>query len=93
MKEQTTKEWLIERMKIHKIRIDEYQVKIMAKIWDYLVENEKFDYTGHDLRRMLKIKLSYYYQVQMALFRLEQLGLINEKRLIGNQSSYQVSTW
>lgn len=89
----TTKEWLIEQMKISKIPVREYQVKIMAKIWDYLVENEKFDYTGHDLRRMLKIKLSYYTQVQMALFRLQQLGLIKEIRTIEKQTSYQVSTW
>jgi len=93
MKKQTTKEWLIELMKRHKMQIHQNQVNVMAKIWDYLVENEKFDYTGHDLRRMLKIKLSHYYQVQMALFRLQQLGLVKEIRTIEKQTSYQVSTW
>lgn len=84
--------WLTEKMKDAKLRTYPNQISLMAKIWDFLVSNQSYDYTAGDLRKEIGYQFAYT-SVIKAIWNLQRLGLMREYRTIGGKSSFQLSTW
>lgn len=90
---QTTKQWLQENIDKSNMDISEPRVNMMVKIWDFLVNNERFDYTAHDIRRGIKVKMSNHSSIDIAIQNLILLGFICEIREINKKPSFQVASW
>lgn len=68
------------------------QIKTMADIYDFFIKNPDFDWTIHDIRKSMNFQPSRY-AVEIAVYRLQQLGFVKNWREIGNKTTWQLTNW